>query len=68
MIAQLFLSGEAQEPHGIKNARISQHYLAALSSAFDSYPEAGHVIVTEEDLDVAPDFYGYFSQVRSTWF
>ena len=31
------LAGTAQEPHGIKNARISQHYLSALSAVFDEF-------------------------------
>ena len=30
----------AQEPHGIQNGRISQHYLAALTAVFEDFPAA----------------------------
>ena len=35
---------------------------ASLTAAFNIYPSAEHVIILEEDLDVAPDFFSYFSQ------
>ena len=41
-------------PIGVRNARISQHYKAALTATFNIYPEAKYVIVLEEDLDVSP--------------
>lgn len=41
-------------PIGTRNARISQHYKAALTATFNIYPEAKYVIVLEEDLDVSP--------------
>jgi len=62
-VAKLFgLRGIQHTPIGVRNARISQHYKAALTATFNIYPEAKYVIVLEEDLDVSPDFFSYFSQ------
>ena len=41
-------------PIGVRNARISQHYKAALTATFNIHPQAKYVIVLEEDLDVSP--------------
>ncbi|PAV81269.1 hypothetical protein WR25_08475 isoform A [Diploscapter pachys] len=43
--------------------RIARHYKLALSHVFD---QLGHssVIITEDDLDIAPDFFEYFSATR----
>ncbi|XP_034231426.1 protein O-linked-mannose beta-1,2-N-acetylglucosaminyltransferase 1-like [Thrips palmi] len=62
-VTQLFgLRGVQHTPIGTKNARISQHYKAALTATFNLFPSAQHVIIVEEDLDVSPDFFSYFSQ------
>jgi beta-1,2-N-acetylglucosaminyltransferase len=62
-VAKLFgLRGVQHTPIGMKNARISQHYKASLTATFNIYPEAKYAIVLEEDLDVSPDFFSYFSQ------
>uniref|UniRef100_T1IT97 Protein O-linked-mannose beta-1,2-N-acetylglucosaminyltransferase n=1 Tax=Strigamia maritima TaxID=126957 RepID=T1IT97_STRMM len=62
-VTRLFgLRGIQHTPIGIKNARISQHYKASLTATFNLYPEAKYVIIIEEDLDIAPDFFSYFSQ------
>ena len=58
-MAKLFgLRGIQHTPIGERNARISQHYHASLRAAFEIYPEAEYVIVLEEDLAVAKDFFG----------
>ncbi|CAM9255842.1 unnamed protein product, partial [Lampetra fluviatilis] len=56
------LRGVQHQPVGIKNARISQHYKASLTATFNLFPEAPHVIVLEEDLDVSVDFFSFMSQ------
>ena len=62
-VAKLFgLRGVQHAPMGVRNARISQHYKSSLSSTFQIFPRAKYAIVLEEDLDVSPDFFGYFSQ------
>jgi len=62
-VAKLFgLRGIQHTPIGVRNARISQHYKAALTATFNIHPQAKYVIVLEEDLDVSPDFFSYFSQ------
>ncbi|EGD75793.1 histidine-rich glycoprotein [Salpingoeca rosetta] len=48
-------------PTSEKNGRISQHYKFALTAMFDRFKDAEHVIVMEEDLDAAPDFFRFFS-------
>ena len=63
-VAELFgLRGVQHAPIGIRNARISQHYKSSLSSTFQIFPNAKYAIVLEEDLDVSPDFFSYFSQL-----
>ncbi|KAK7487497.1 hypothetical protein BaRGS_00021199, partial [Batillaria attramentaria] len=64
-VTKLFgLRGIQHTPLGVKNARISQHYKASLTATFNLYPDAQYAIVIEEDLDVSPDFFNYFSQTR----
>ncbi|XP_063220373.1 protein O-linked-mannose beta-1,2-N-acetylglucosaminyltransferase 1-like isoform X2 [Bacillus rossius redtenbacheri] len=62
-VTKLFgLRGIQHAPIGVKNARISQHYKASLTATFNIYPLAKYAIIIEEDLDVSPDFFSYFSQ------
>jgi beta-1,2-N-acetylglucosaminyltransferase len=62
-VTRLFgLRGVQHSPVGHRNARISQHYKASLSNTFQLFPRAQYAIVLEEDLDVSPDFFSYFSQ------
>ena len=62
-VARLFgLRGVQHAPVGTGTARISQHYKISLSAIFSMYPRASYAIVLEEDLDVSPDFFNYFSQ------
>ncbi|KAK3870180.1 hypothetical protein Pcinc_024567 [Petrolisthes cinctipes] len=62
-VTKLFgLRGVQHTPLGVKNARITQHYKASLTATFNIFPTARYAIVLEEDLDVAPDFFSYFSQ------
>lgn len=63
-VTKLFgLRGIQHTPIGLKNARISQHYKASLTATFNLFPEAKYAIIIEEDLDVSPDFFSYFSQL-----
>ncbi|KAB7507424.1 Protein O-linked-mannose beta-1,2-N-acetylglucosaminyltransferase 1 [Armadillidium nasatum] len=62
-VTKLFgLRGIQHTPLGVKNARISQHYKASLTATFNIFPSAKYAIILEEDLDVSPDFFSYFSQ------
>ncbi|GFR06941.1 protein O-linked-mannose beta-1,2-N-acetylglucosaminyltransferase 1 [Trichonephila clavata] len=62
-VTKLFgLRGIQHTPIGAKNARISQHYKASLTATFNLFSEAKYAIIIEEDLDVSPDFFSYFSQ------
>lgn len=62
-VTKLFnIRGIQHTPIGMKNARISQHYKASLTATFNLFPDAQYAIVIEEDLDVSPDFFSYFSQ------
>ncbi|XP_071846962.1 protein O-linked-mannose beta-1,2-N-acetylglucosaminyltransferase 1-like isoform X2 [Apostichopus japonicus] len=62
-VVKLFnLQGIQHTPLGVQNARISQHYKASLTATFNMYPNAEYAILLEEDLDVAEDFFSYFSQ------
>lgn len=64
-VTKLFgLRGIQHTPIGVKNARISQHYKASLTATFNIFPNAKYAIIVEEDLDVSPDFFSYFSQTR----
>ncbi|PNF43589.1 hypothetical protein B7P43_G03206, partial [Cryptotermes secundus] len=64
-VTKLFgLRGIQHTPIGVKNARISQHYKASLTATFNIFPNAKYVIIVEEDLDVSPDFFSYFSQTK----
>ncbi|VDO40148.1 unnamed protein product [Brugia timori] len=44
--------------------RIARHYKLGLSYVFDKLNYSS-VIITEDDLDIAPDFFEYFSATRS---
>ncbi|XP_059490734.1 protein O-linked-mannose beta-1,2-N-acetylglucosaminyltransferase 1-like [Neocloeon triangulifer] len=64
-VTKLFgLRGIQHTPIGIKNARISQHYKASLTATFNIFPDTQYAIIIEEDLDVAPDFFSFFSQTK----
>uniref|UniRef100_A0AC34Q4N6 Alpha-1,3-mannosyl-glycoprotein 2-beta-N-acetylglucosaminyltransferase n=1 Tax=Panagrolaimus sp. JU765 TaxID=591449 RepID=A0AC34Q4N6_9BILA len=43
--------------------RISRHYKLGLDHIFNEL-KLGSVIITEDDLDISPDFYDYFSGTR----
>ncbi|VDM99272.1 unnamed protein product [Thelazia callipaeda] len=43
--------------------RIARHYKLGLSYVFDKL-NSSTVIITEDDLDIAPDFFEYFSATR----
>ncbi|XP_066958308.1 protein O-linked-mannose beta-1,2-N-acetylglucosaminyltransferase 1-like [Macrobrachium rosenbergii] len=43
-------------------ARISDHYRLSLSTAFSLFPKAPKVILLEEDLLAAQDFFSFFNQ------
>ena len=53
------------QPISSKNARITQHYRAILTHLFETHASADFGIIVEEDLDIAPDFFSYFSQTKS---
>jgi beta-1,2-N-acetylglucosaminyltransferase len=62
-VSKLFgLRGIQHTPIGVGNARISQHYKASLTATFNLFPDSKYAIILEEDLDVSPDFFQYFSQ------
>ncbi|XP_069947627.1 protein O-linked-mannose beta-1,2-N-acetylglucosaminyltransferase 1-like [Cherax quadricarinatus] len=42
--------------------RITRHYKVALDAGFTTFPSADKIIILEEDLYVAVDFYSYFTQ------
>lgn len=60
----LGLKGIQHTPLGAKAARISQHYKASLTAIFNLYMDSKYAIVIEEDLDVSPDFFNFFSQTK----
>jgi len=41
--------------------KLSSHYKWALDKVFEVFPDASAVIIVEDDLDVSPDFFSYFS-------
>ncbi|CAA86513.1 Alpha-1,3-mannosyl-glycoprotein 2-beta-N-acetylglucosaminyltransferase [Caenorhabditis elegans] len=43
---------------------ISRHYKLALNHIFSNSNNYSSVIITEDDLDIAPDFFSYFSNTR----
>ena len=52
-------------PHSrdTKNSfRITEHYRISLTEMFDYYPTANSIIILEDDLQVSPDFFSFFSQ------
>ncbi|KAE9554050.1 hypothetical protein FO519_002746 [Halicephalobus sp. NKZ332] len=52
-----------QHKHYIPYYRISRHYKLGLEHVFKDL-KLGSVIITEDDLDIAPDFFDYFSGTR----
>ncbi|XP_013404998.1 protein O-linked-mannose beta-1,2-N-acetylglucosaminyltransferase 1-like [Lingula anatina] len=56
------LRGVQHTPLGIKNARVCQHYKSSLTATFNLHPNAKYMIIIEEDMDISPDFFDYFSQ------
>ncbi|XP_067020096.1 protein O-linked-mannose beta-1,2-N-acetylglucosaminyltransferase 1-like [Acropora muricata] len=63
-VARLFgIRGIQHTPISSKNARISQHYKASLTTTFNLYPDAEFMIILEEDLDVSTDIFWYFNQL-----
>lgn len=49
-------------PEGTKSARVSQHYRRALTNTMMAeFPDAAHVIIIEDDLQIASDFFQYFA-------
>ena len=45
--------------------KLSRHFKWAIDSAFQFQPSVDNVIVLEEDLIIAPDFYSYFAATSS---
>lgn len=56
------VQGIYHTPVGVANARVSQNYRSSLSAVFAFNPDAKFAIVVEDDLQVSPDFFQYFSQ------
>eukprot|EP00455_Lapot_gusevi_P026056 TRINITY_DN2748_c0_g1_i2.p1 TRINITY_DN2748_c0_g1~~TRINITY_DN2748_c0_g1_i2.p1 ORF type:complete len:455 (+),score=83.81 TRINITY_DN2748_c0_g1_i2:75-1439(+) len=54
--------GEALQPHFLSYYKIASHYEFGLGQIFDQYGFK-KLIILEDDMDVAPDFFSYF---RST--
>ncbi|XP_064626979.1 protein O-linked-mannose beta-1,2-N-acetylglucosaminyltransferase 1-like isoform X2 [Lineus longissimus] len=62
-VTRLFgLRGIQHTPLGTRTARVTQHYKACLTATFNLFANAKYTIIVEEDLDIAPDFFSYFSQ------
>lgn len=53
-------------PIGRRNARVSQHYKAAMASTFREYPNSKYIILLEEDLDVSIDFFRWILKYSIT--
>lgn len=59
-VTKLFgIQGIQHMPIGKKNARVSQHYKATITSTFKKFENAKYIIILEEDLDVSIDFFRY---------
>jgi len=56
----IVMRGE-QQPDGAE--RIAKHYKFSLTAAFERHPDAPAIIIIEDDLLFAPDFYEYFEAV-----
>lgn len=57
-VTRLFgIRGVQHMPIGRRNARVSQHYKAAIASTFREYSNSKYIILLEEDLDVSVDFF-----------
>merc|ERR1711938_296549 len=54
------VSVHRQEPGGDGYHKLSRHFKGALAAAFEG-GATRRVIVLEEDLQVAPDFFGFFA-------
>lgn len=52
--------------HADGGGRIAQHYKYALTTAFDYFPTAQGLIIVEDDLLFAPDFYHYLTTTAAT--
>lgn len=52
------------KPHFQGYYKVSRHYKFALGHVFDAM-KFSYVIIIEDDLDVAPDFFSYFSALRT---
>jgi beta-1,2-N-acetylglucosaminyltransferase len=64
-VAALFgVSSYHHEPLSQKNGRIAQHYKYSLTKSFSKHPKTEFIVILEEDLEVAPDFFMYFSQTK----
>lgn len=55
-------------PIGRRNARVSQHYKAAIASIFREYPNSKYIILLEEDLDVSIDFFRWIMELSELEF
>ena len=64
-LASLFgVNCKGFSPRGVKKSRITQHYGSVLRWIFDDDRDLDfeEVIILEDDLEVSPDFFSYFSQ------
>jgi len=44
--------------------KIARHYKWALKTSFSRWPDVDSVLIVEDDLDIAPDFFDYFLATR----
>ncbi|KAK3752396.1 hypothetical protein QZH41_008597, partial [Actinostola sp. cb2023] len=64
LLGKLFnLKVNQHEPVSTRNARISQHYKKSLTTSFEDNPEAQHLVILEEDLDLSVDILSFFKQL-----
>ena len=62
-VAKLFnIRAIQHKPVCSKSCRIQQHYKKSLTQTFNEFPKASAMIILEEDLEVSPDIFDYFSQ------
>ncbi|CBY10400.1 unnamed protein product [Oikopleura dioica] len=64
-VATLFgIRSFQSKSEGTKSARVSRHYRRALKHVMQElYPRAPSLIIIEDDLQVAPDFFYYFEHL-----
>jgi beta-1,2-N-acetylglucosaminyltransferase len=64
-VATLFgIRSFQSKSEGTKSARVSRHYRRALEHVMNElYPQAPSLIILEDDLQVAPDFFYYFEHL-----